>query len=268
METQYDHPFASTSGLIELAHQNRDVYRAAKPWPHLVIEGLFQPTYLTDAESQELPLGLTLDLQSSRRIVKAESPRVRGPAASAILRGLGSDVFVSFLEVLTGVTDLLTDPELTLAGLHVSPPGAFQRVHRDFRKHPTTGLYHRLNVIVFLNSDWKRDYGGELELWRSDMSSCGERILPTAGKVVIFETTPVTFHGVEPVRCPAGSARLSLATYYYTESPGRDDRKEPRYMRPKRPQDPWHMRFGGLADSPRNPRRIYRKIVDRHRAAN
>jgi hypothetical protein len=268
MDTQYDQPFASTRGLSEIAHQKRDSYRAAKPWPHSVIEGLVQPTYLTDAESQELPSGLALDVQSSRRIVKAESPQVRGPAAGAILGGLDSDEFVSFLEILTGIGNLRADPEHALAGLHVSPPGAFQRVHRDFRRHPTTGLYHRINVIVFLNSDWKREYGGELELWQSDMKSCGERILPMAEKVVIFETTPVTFHAVEPVRCPAGSARLSLASYYYTEFPGENDRKEPRYLRPKRPQDPWHMRFGGLADSPRNPRRIYRKIVNRINAAN
>jgi hypothetical protein len=108
-----------------------------------------------------------------------------------------------------------------------------------------TGLFHRLTVIVYLNSDWKDEYGGELELWRSDMSACERQIRPLAGTSVIFATTAEALHGIpDPVRCPPGRARLSLASDYYTVSPAPGDRREPRFLRPKRPQDPWYVRYG------------------------
>ena len=136
---------------------------------------------------------------------------------------------MTFLEELTGVSGLIPDPTHYWAGLHVNPPGAFQAIHRDFRVHPITGLFHRVNILIYLNSNWKSEYGGELELWKSDKSACGQQVAPVAGKSVIFEAGPLAFHGIpEPINCPTGRARLSLAAIYYTVDPPPNDRKESR----------------------------------------
>jgi hypothetical protein len=227
------------SELAPVASQYRQRYQAAAPWPHLVEDGLVNPSVVAAAEAQELGPALTLRVERAHRTVKAESPKVNGPAAREILDSLLAPEFVAFLEEVTGIDALIPDPSHALAGLHVSPPGAFQALHRDFRLHPTNGLYHRVNVLVFLNSEWKAEYGGQLELWPADTSACGQRITPTAGKMVIFETTPTSYHGIpDPVRCPPGRARLSLASYYYTEYPGPHDRRDFSVFPPKRPQDP------------------------------
>jgi Rps23 Pro-64 3,4-dihydroxylase Tpa1-like proline 4-hydroxylase len=183
-------------------------------------------------------------------MVKAESSEVTGQAARDILESLIAPEFVGFLEKLTGIEGLIADPTHTWAGIHVCPVGSSQAVHRDFRLHPTNGLYHRVNVLVYLNTIWKEEYGGELELWPSDMSACGKQVLPIAGRVVIFETTPSTCHGVpDPIRCPPEIARLSLASYYYTDYPSPVDRRSPLFLAPRRPQDPWYMRFQPLHES-------------------
>ena len=240
-EGQYESPIV-LSDLALLGRQHRASYLAAAPWPHLVIDGLVNPAVIATAETEELERALEFKLQKSPRIVKAESTDVTGPAASAILDSLLTSQFVSFLEELTGITELIPDPSHTRAGLHVSPPGAFQAVHRDFRRHPDNGLYHRINVLVFLNSDWKQEYGGELELWNATISECGQRIRPLAGKMVIFETTATSFHGLpDPVTCPPGRARLSLASYYYTKEPGPNDKKDFSIIPPRRPQDPLYI---------------------------
>jgi Rps23 Pro-64 3,4-dihydroxylase Tpa1-like proline 4-hydroxylase len=78
--------------------------------------------------------------------------------------------------------------------------------------------------LLYLNRDWKDEYGGELELWSRDMSRCERRIRPLAGRCVIFSTTETSFHGhPRPLTCPAGESRKSVATYYYTL--GRTDRE-------------------------------------------
>jgi hypothetical protein len=236
--------------LDVLAEEFRESYLTAKPWPHLILEDFVDPAAVAAAEAQELQRALNLEVHKGNRMVKAESPDVSGHAAQDILDSLLTPEFLSFLEKLTGIENLIADPSRSWAGIHVSPPGSSQVLHRDFRLHPTTGLYHRVNVLIFLNSDWEEDFGGQLELWPADTASCGQRIMPTAGKVVIFETTPTSYHGVpDRVRCPQGRARLSLASYYYTDYPGPMDRREPIFWSPKRPQDPWYLNFRTPRDS-------------------
>jgi Rps23 Pro-64 3,4-dihydroxylase Tpa1-like proline 4-hydroxylase len=237
-EQQQESPI-DLSDLASVAAQYRERYMAAKPWPHLVQDGLVDPDVVAAAEAEEIGPALALKVEKAYRTVKAESPQVNGTAANHILQALLAEEFVTFLQSVTGIANLLPDPSHALAGLHVSPPGAFQALHRDFRLHPTNGLYHRVNVLVFLNSDWKPEFGGDLELWPADTSACGQRIAPTAGKMVIFETTPTSYHAIpDPVRCPPGRARLSLASYYYTDYPGPHDRRDFSIFPPKRPQDP------------------------------
>ena len=246
------------SELERLAGPYRARYLAAAPWPHLVVDGLVDPATVAAAETQEIDRALALKVERAHRTVKAESPEVNGQAATDILDALLAPQFVDFLEQVTGIAGLLPDPSHALAGLHVSPPGAFQALHRDFRLHPHNGLFHRVNVLVFLNSDWPPEYGGDLELWPADTSACGQRIAPVAGKLVMFETTPTSFHGIpDPITCPPSRARLSLASYYYTDYPGPQDRRDLSLFPPRRPQDPRSIdvqkfkdvaeRLGGLA---------------------
>ena len=42
----------------------------------------------------------------------------------------------------------------------------FLNIHADFNKHPTLDLDRRLNVLIYLNKNWKESYGGNLELWK------------------------------------------------------------------------------------------------------
>jgi Rps23 Pro-64 3,4-dihydroxylase Tpa1-like proline 4-hydroxylase len=222
-ESQQKSPIA-LSELDALADKYREAYCSADPWPHLVLDDLIDPAFVAAAETQELDRAMGLAIHEDTTMIKAESPEVNGAAAKAIFDSLLSPEFTSFLERLTGIDDLMGDPDHLRAGLHVNPVGAFHALHRDFRRHPVNGLYNRVNVIVFLNSDWKKEYRGELELWPSNRSACAQRISPDAGKVVIFETTATSYHAIpEPVACPPSRARLSLATRYYTEKPGPHD---------------------------------------------
>jgi hypothetical protein len=242
-----------------LVQTHRENYLAAAPWPHLVLDHLIDPETIADAEIQELKRGLELPTKKSWRQIKAESPTVSGPAARDILNSLCTPQFLSFLEELTGISDLTADPTHFFGGLHVGPPGAFQALHRDFRVHPVTGKFHRVNVLVYLNSDWQSAYGGQLELWGSDKTAW-KSILPVAGRVVIFESTPSSFHGVpDPIRCPPGRARLSLASYFYTDTPGEHDQRLPYFLRPKRPQDPWYTGIAAFGDAVSTIRRTVRQ---------
>jgi hypothetical protein len=85
-----------------------------------------------------------------------------------------------------------------------------------------------VNVLVYLNPGWQDDWGGQLELWRADMSELGASIQPLFNTMVVWETHAGTPHGLpSPIGGPPGTSRLALASYYYTE------RAAPERTRPK-----------------------------------
>jgi Rps23 Pro-64 3,4-dihydroxylase Tpa1-like proline 4-hydroxylase len=171
---------ALPADLVALAEAQREAYHSASPWAHVVMDDLIDPTLIATAEREELQPSLALEVERNYRKVKAESPEPNGPAARQILESIHSEEFIAFLESMTGVSGLIPDPSHYWAGLHVNPPGAFQAIHRDFRVHPITGLFHRVNVLIYLNSDWRTEYAGELELWKKDKSACERQVAPVA----------------------------------------------------------------------------------------
>lgn len=143
-----------------------------------------------------------------------------GSIMSRVFAELNSAEFLGWLQKVTEMeAPLLGDEELFGGGLHQSINGAFLNVHVDYNFHPKTKYHRRLNVLVYMNKDWKDEYEGHLELW--DLSDGNKNLLgkfaPTFNRCVIFETNEISFHGhPKPLRTPKGVTRKSIATYYYT----------------------------------------------------
>ena len=85
---------------------------------------------------------------------------------------LNSDNFTSFLQKITSIKEkLLADPYLEGGGLHEIKSGGILKIHTDFNRHPFLDLDRRVNVLIYLNKDWKHSYGGHLELWNQKTSA-------------------------------------------------------------------------------------------------
>lgn len=131
---------------------------------------------------------------------------------------LNSKEFISFLENLSGLNDLIPDSELNGGGLHQILKNGKLDVHEDFNIHKGLQAFRKLNVIVYLNPEWKEEFGGHLEIWNKDMTQCARKILPLFNRMVIFRTDMNSNHGhPHPLNCPDYMTRKSLATYYYTK---------------------------------------------------
>jgi hypothetical protein len=204
----------------EFVRLDRYAYRSGVPWPHLVVDEAFDPDLVVSAASfiTSLP-----DEQfvwyATRRVHRGTlSDRdAMGAAAGSLWSSLTSDEFVDDLGDLTGIAGLHTDPHLASAGVYVTRPGGWQRAHQDPPRHPVTGLWNRVAVLLYL-SDWQPGDGGELELWPEDMASPPTIIEPRPGRMVIFAPTARTLHGVRRSSCSV--RRIALASRYYSvESP-------------------------------------------------
>ena len=102
-------------------------------------------------------------------------------------------------------------------GLHEIKQGGVLKIHTDFNKHPTNNLDRRVNLLLYLNKNWKDSYGGHLELWDKNMKECFNKVKPEFNTMVIFNTNDFSNHGhPDPLKCPYNLSRKSIATYYFS----------------------------------------------------
>ena len=135
----------------------------------------------------------------------------------------------------------IPDEKLNGGGLHEIKAGGLLKVHTDFNKHPTNNFDRRVNVLIYLNKDWKKEYKGCLELWDKEMKECKQKIFPSFNKMVIFSTTDFSNHGhPDPIDCPSNISRKSIALYYF--SAGRP--KEEVFDKGKKNRTYFKNRFG------------------------
>jgi hypothetical protein len=207
--------------LVRLADERRESYGLAKPYPHAVLDD-FLPAGILDAVLEEFPSPargewIAFDSPTERKLASKDDAAM-GPATRHLLSTLNSATFIDFLERLTGIDALIPDPHFEGGGLHQIERGGHLKVHADFNRHPRTGLERRLNVLVYLNRDWKDEYGGAFELWDRKMNRCEHKVMPYFNRCVVFSTTSTSYHGhPEPLECPEGETRKSIALYYYSK---------------------------------------------------
>lgn len=197
----------------------REAFACAKPFPHLVIGGLFQPAFLAQlAVEFEGGLNRARTIDNARECtVRSADPACFGPATLQYFDLMHRHAMVDFLQSVTGIAPLIVDPMLLNGGLHESRDGGRFAIHRDFNRHRGTMLENALVVITYLNADWQPDWGGALELWCDKRQRVVRSIAPVMGRTVIMAHGPHSFHGhTVPVATGGASPRRSLAAYYYT----------------------------------------------------
>ncbi len=221
VEREYFERLAVPSEKLAAAMKRaRAEFNAAEPFPHVVIDGLFDE-FVLDRVLEEFPGPRDIDW------IKFDSPHdlkyaTRRPSqiglyGQLLISYLNSSEFLDFVENVTDIRGLVADPHIDGGGLHQIPVNGKLGVHSDFLTQQRLKLDRRLNIILYLNKDWQDDWNGHLELWEKDMSRCVKKIAPIYNRLALFTTTSNSLHGhPEPLRCPPDRFRRSVALYYYS----------------------------------------------------
>jgi len=222
--------FVAGDAVREKGAELRERYQNAKPFPHIVIDD-FLPEDLVTLCIGEFG---EHDPEHSRRYDRDQerykreiNPDGMSPAARRLFYSFNSRPFIRVLENITGIKGLIPDPFFAGGGFHEIGQGGHLSVHTDFNHHKPMNLERRINVLIYLNRDWRTEYGGLLELWDETMSKCEVAVVPLANKCVIFNTTTASNHGnPQPVNHPGRVTRKSIALYYYTATWSDDKRAQ------------------------------------------
>jgi Rps23 Pro-64 3,4-dihydroxylase Tpa1-like proline 4-hydroxylase len=199
-------------------------YAQNKPWPHIVLDDFIDPEVLEQVREEAAAVRRSdyyekfVDRKTDHNKY-AFAPDVVGPATARLINFLNAGAFVSYLEKLTGISGLLPDPSYFGGGLHKIRSGGYLEVHIDFNHLRRYNLERRLNLLLYLNKDWRSSYNGNLELWDRSSMSLVTSVPPIFNRCVVFSTTDESMHGHPvPLATPQGVERMSIALYYYTNT--------------------------------------------------
>jgi len=139
------------------------------------------------------------------------------PSFTDLKKVVASDEMYRFMETITGIDDLRTTDDAMGSGVHQGTNGSYVDVHIDVNYNPAEKLWRRVNLLIYLNKNWKPEYGGELELWDKKMTNCEARVPCDFNRAVIFKTDENSPHGYGKITIPEDESRKSFYTYYFTE---------------------------------------------------
>lgn len=222
MEKEIDFRKFFLSKYYSKEWMNRSIeqYSNAQPFPHIVIDD-FLPEELCNSVlksfgSYDYHKWLRFYNEASKKLVSVKEFLLPQTIRN-VLNELNSGYVLNWLSHLTGIPRLISDSHLNGGGMHLIEPGGFLEVHTDFNIIPNYGLERQLNLLLYLNKNWKDEYNGHLELW--DDHSCVKKVAPIFNRCVIFKTDEKSWHGHPlPLNTPLGITRKSLALYYYNVS--------------------------------------------------
>lgn len=227
-------------------------YASASPYPHVAIGDFLAPGVAARlAADFPPPTGSDwINYKHFNEHKFGQTKRALFPdSIGAVIDELNSPRFVAWLSQLTGIEGLLPDPSLEGGGMHQTPAGGFLNVHADFTMHHHRPTWRRrCNLIVYLNPEWRDEWGGAIELWDERMTRAVVRVPPLLNQAVIFNTTETTYHGYpDPICCPAEVTRRSIALYYFTDEPASQAPRATNYR--ARPTDSLGRRLAIWADA-------------------
>jgi len=189
----------------------RSRFLAAVPFKHAIIDGFFDDGVARELLEEFPPFEATTN--DLRRL---------GPAYRRVNDYFASRAFLDWMGEITGIPDLLYDPENLDGGTHEQIDGQDLLTHVDVNYHPKTGFRRRLNLIVYFNEGWQARWGGSIALHSDPQNPAQDRVrayVSGFNRAILFETNEHSWHGFDRIALPPDQrhrSRKSLSIYLYS----------------------------------------------------
>lgn len=191
----------------------------AKPFPHIYIDD-FLDEELATSLSANFPSLLEMDiLYEGLNENKSEHSSFEKlhENFTKLKQMLSSQSFIKKIETISGIDNLAIINDRYGSGLHQGGNGSFLDIHIDYNLHPIEKKQRRLNLIIFLNKDWEKEWGGYLEFWNSNGTECAAAIKPQFNRCVLFISNTISYHGYSQIKCPGLVTRKSFYFYFFSQ---------------------------------------------------
>jgi Rps23 Pro-64 3,4-dihydroxylase Tpa1-like proline 4-hydroxylase len=205
-------------------------YQTAYPYPYIVIDN-FLPDFILSQCLDEVKKNNEWGYNKMKWVEPYEVNKFyipdetkdigylknKMPTTTLIMDYLNSPEFLKSLEKLTGINKLFRDPILMGGGVHKINRGGKLAIHTDYNIHPTNSYRRKLNLLLYLNKDWDKSWGSNLELWNKEITTKVVEVEPIFNRVVIFTIDDAPHGHPYPLNCPENISRYSIALYYFID---------------------------------------------------
>ena len=195
----------------------RKAFLDAKPFPHIAIDDFcyqdkIEKLYKSIPEIQTK----SADYMFGKNKFEKSSYAELGEEFAQLHDELLSDRFQKIVQHITN-EDVFIDNTFYGGGIHQGKQGSYLDMHADFNYHPLKENWFRnLNLLLYLNPEWKPEHGGQLKLKHKDTGEGIEVGIPF-NRMTIMLCRGYTLHGYSSINFPEGKFRTSIASYAYTK---------------------------------------------------
>ena len=197
------------------------IYAKNNPYPHIVIDNFLNEESANKIleNFEDVSKWTNCSLVNNFQKYQLNEKNLMNTTSLGLFEELGSKEFLKIVSNITGIKNIFLDMELDGGGLHQIFDKGSLNIHTDYNSHIKNKSWKRvLNILIYLNKNWKEEYKGDLELWDSQVKNKIKTIQPLFNRCVIFRTDRKSYHGhPEKLNLPDGFSRKSIAAYYFIE---------------------------------------------------
>ena len=227
---------------------NENDYQSRQPFPYTFQNNILDNKFAKDLQTEILEIDDNAWDRYQNPFEKKFTLRDKfnfPPNLKRLFDELEMDYFVNKLSKLCGHS-LTIDVTRNFWGVHKYNQGDKLDIHVDAGLHPITKQKKQLTLGIYLSSNWKEEYGCELEIWKGDNAGMNNPILiekvdsiaPLFNRLIIFTCNDMAWHGnPEPVVGPMEAKRIFITISYLSENYS-DQNKRMKALFIARPDDP------------------------------
>ena len=124
-----------------------DAFNSSEPYPFLILDNFLIPDVAEKLLIEHEGQGDSKNWGAYNHVNERKSGITEydrmGLTTKSVIEDLSSRRFLEFLEKITGIEGLISDPDLDGGGLHMIERGGFLNVHVDFLAHTTRKSWSR-----------------------------------------------------------------------------------------------------------------------------
>jgi Rps23 Pro-64 3,4-dihydroxylase Tpa1-like proline 4-hydroxylase len=219
IEHIYNRLYENKEVLMESFMSNSD----GTSTKYCILDGLL-PEDLTRETYKNFPqddVWFYRDTFRERKLTFAKLTELSSPLPEMVTDAFHDQKILNIVGKIVKIDDLRADKTLYAGGLSKMNRSHFLNPHIDNSHNAVRSSYRRLNLLFYVTPDIDENDGGNFELWDSNVKK-PLKIPSKFNRLVIMETTPTSWHSVDPVK--SDISRCCVSNYYFTkESPLKKD---------------------------------------------
>lgn len=200
------------------------------PFPMIVLDN-FLPTEFAlklSKECESIPEQHWTEFTRNGSFMKECKQLEHAPIAYEFVNIMHSALGMEWLTKVTGITDLIPDPYLVGAGYSRSFSGDSLKLHSDFNWNEQLKLHRMLSFIIYINPNWKEEWGGHLQFTDFNKDKVIQNVAPVFNRAIIWRYHKRGFHGYpDSLTCPRGVSRNTFRLFYYFSNAQHNENDRP-----------------------------------------